>query len=448
MSPRFRRAAPGPLPPRATRPTTGSAALGGLRFRLSTGDTSISVDGYRERARRALPDMIWSYVDHGAETETTLRGNREAFSGYRLEARMLTGQPPETLETRVAGRTVSLPVLLAPTGLTGLSHWTGELGAAQGAERAGTLSILSTSSTYSIEEVAAGTEDNHLFQLYPFSDGGDLRGGSAELMARAERAGYSALFVTVDVPVIGNREWERLRGMGAPPTITPARAFDAARHVRWTYRYLRHQRVSARNLLDQGGSSAAVESVNRLAGLMNPELAWDDIAWMRDRWPGPFYVKGVLHPDDADRAMRLGADGVVVSNHGGRQLDHARATLDALPAVAAAVGNRGEVLLDGGVRRGSDVVKAICLGATAVCIGRPFLYGLAVDGAAGVASVLEILRQEIQRTMTLMGASSLEELGPHWLAPAHGPGTGVGLPDVPAASCPGRLPDAAEAATG
>ncbi|SEO49197.1 alpha-hydroxy acid oxidase [Trujillonella endophytica] len=422
-------AADGALPARATRPTTASAALKGLRFRLATDPTPISVDGYRERARRALPDMIWSYVDHGSETEDTMRGNREAFSRYRVEARMLGGQPPKTLETEVAGRRVSLPVLLAPTGLTGLSHWTGELGAAHGAERAGTLSILSTSSTWSIEEVAAGTQEDHLFQLYPFSGGDGLRSGSAELMERAQRVGYSALFVTVDVPVIGNREWERLRGMGAPPTITPARAFDAARHVRWTYRYLRHQRVSARNLLDQGGSAAAVESVNRLAGLMNPELNWDDIAWMRDRWPGPFYVKGILHPEDARRAMALGADGVVVSNHGGRQLDQARATLDALPAVAAAVGQQGEVLLDGGVRRGSDVVKALCLGATAVCIGRPFIYGLAVDGADGVRAVLEIFREEIQRTLTLMGVESLEHLGPEWLAPASGPGT---LADLPA----------------
>jgi L-lactate dehydrogenase (cytochrome)/(S)-mandelate dehydrogenase len=406
------------------------------------------VDGYRERARRALPDMVWSYVDHGAETETTLRANRDAFAGYRLEARMLTGRPPKSLETDVAGRRVSLPVLLAPTGLTGLSHWTGELGAAQGAERAGTLSILSTSSTYSIEEVAAGTEQDHLFQLYPFSGGDGLRNGSAELMARARRAGYSALFVTVDVPVIGNREGERLRGMGVPPTITPARALDAARHLRWTYRYLKHQRVSARNLLDEGGSGAAVESVKRMAGLMNPHLAWDDVAWMRDRWPGPFYVKGVLHPDDADRAIRLGADGVVVSNHGGRQLDQARATLDALPAVAAAVAGRGEVLLDGGVRRGTDVVKALCLGATAVCIGRPFLYGLAVDGAAGVTAVLGILREEIQRTLTLMGAESLDQLGPQWLAPATGPGTVAGLPRLPAGARSGSPADAGRVPAG
>lgn len=371
--------------------------------------------------------MIWSYVDHGAESETTLRDNEEAFARYRLEARAATGAAPKTLETAVAGQRVSLPVLLAPTGLSGLSHWTGELGGARGAERAGTLSILSTSSTYTIEEVAGGTEQNHLFQLYPFRDDEGVRGGSLGLMQRAERAGYSAVFVTVDVPVVGNREWERLRGMGAPPTITPLRALDAARHVRWAYRYLRHQRVSAGNLFDRSGSAAAVESVNRLARLMNPDLTWDDIAWMRDRWRGRFYIKGILHPDDADRAIRLGADGVVVSNHGGRQLDQARATLDALPAVAAAVGDRGEVLLDGGVRRGTDVVKALCLGATAVCIGRPWLYGLAVDGETGVHRVLEIFRQEILRAMTLMGVETLDRLGPQWLtragtAAAPGPG--------------------------
>ncbi|WP_255347376.1 alpha-hydroxy acid oxidase [Blastococcus sp. URHD0036] len=407
-----------PSTPRAWR--TARRALGGLRFRWSAVDRPISVDGYRERARRALPDMVWSYVDHGAEDEATLRGNREAFARYRLESRVLRGQPPESLETTVAGRTVSLPVLLAPTGLTGLAHWSGELGAARGAEGAGTLSVLSTSSTWTIEEVAAGTEQDHVFQLYPFADAGGVRGGSAELLSRAARAGFGACFVTVDVPVLGNRETERLRGMGAPPTITPGRALDAARHGRWTYRYLRHQRVSLRNLVPEGGSVAAVESVARMAGLMNPRLGWDDVAWMRDHWDGPFYVKGILHPDDADLAIRLGADGVVVSNHGGRQLDQARASLDALPAVAAAVGSRGEVLLDGGVRRGADVVKALCLGATAVCIGRPFLYGLAVDGEDGVRSVLEIFREEIYRTLTLMGVSTLAQLGPQWLAPADG----------------------------
>jgi isopentenyl diphosphate isomerase/L-lactate dehydrogenase-like FMN-dependent dehydrogenase len=399
----------------ATAPTTSEATIGGFRLRLTATDRPLTVEGYRERAQRSLPGMVWAYVDHGSETESTFRGNRDAYAKWSLRSKVLVGRPPASLATEVAGQPLSLPVLLAPTGLTGLSHWTGELGAARGAEQAGTLSILSTSSTYTIEEVAAGTRENHLFQLYPFADDEGVRGGSLELMQRAERAGYEAVFVTVDVPVIGNREWERLRGMGTPPTLTPGRALDAARHARWTYNYFKHQRVSARNLLDVGGSKAAVASVSRLGRLMNPTLDWDDIAWMRERWPGRFYVKGVLDPEDATRAVELGADGVVVSNHGGRQLDYALATLDALPAIAAAIGDRAEVLLDGGARRGSDVVKALCLGATAVCIGRPFLYGLAVDGAEGVRSVVEIFREEMQRTMTLMGVEGLKELGPQWL---------------------------------
>jgi isopentenyl diphosphate isomerase/L-lactate dehydrogenase-like FMN-dependent dehydrogenase len=312
-----------------------------------------------------------------------------------------------------------MPILLAPTGLTGISHWTGELGSAQAAEGQGTRAILSTASTYSIEEVGAGTREDHFFQLYPWADEATgARALTESFIDRAKRAGYRALFVTVDVPVHGNRESERKRGMGTPPVLTPARIVSAAIRPNWWYGFLRYQRMSARNLVDAGGARAAVRSVEAQYRWMRPELVWDDFAWMRAQWDGPLYIKGVLDAEDAARAVDLGANGVVVSNHGGRQLDGSVASLDALPAIARRIDGRAEILLDGGIRRGSDIVKALCLGAKAVCIGRPYLYGLGARGPAGVVHILNILKEEVSRTMTLMGVDRLEDLDQSWLVPA------------------------------
>ena len=382
----------------------------------------ITVEDYRRLARRAVPDMVWAYVDYGAEDMQTLRANREAFGRYLLKTRILTGNEGSDLAVTVGGETISLPVLLAPTGLVGISHWTGEVGAAQAAERAGTLSILSTVGSYSYEEVADATQKNHFFQLYPWRD---LTAGrhdlTLSLIQRAQRAGYKAMFVTVDVPVIGNRESERKRGMGNPPVITPARVLNAAARPNWWLAYLRHGRVSGRNLVESVGARAAMQSLRVQFTMMRPELNWDDFKWMRDHWDGPLYIKGVLDPDDAEIAVGLGATGVVVSNHGGRQLDGAVAALDALPAIADRVGQRAEVLLDGGIRRGADVIKALCLGATAVCIGRPYVYGMAARGSAGAEHVINIFRDEISRALTLMGVRSVKDLDRSWLLPAGTP---------------------------
>jgi L-lactate dehydrogenase (cytochrome)/(S)-mandelate dehydrogenase len=209
--------------------------------------------------------------------------------------------------------------------------------------------------------------------------------------------------------------------MGAPPTLTPRRALNAARKPRWSYNFLRHQRIAPLLMVGNDPSADAVSSARRLLRLMRPELNWDDFAWMREIWPDrPLYIKGVLHPDDAARAVDLGADGVVVSNHGGRQLDGAQATLDALPAVVDRVGGSVPVVLDGGIRRGSDVVKALCLGASAVAIGRPYVYGLAASGVAGVEHVLAILRAEVERTLTLLGCRSVSDLSKEYIVPTRG----------------------------
>jgi L-lactate dehydrogenase (cytochrome)/(S)-mandelate dehydrogenase len=364
--------------------------------------------------------MVWAYVDGGAEDLTTLRANREAFERWCLRSHVLTGKEATDLGVEVAGVPLSLPVLLAPTGITGISHWTGELGAAQAAERTGTRAILSTAASYSIEEVAGGTQQDHFFQLYPWADATTgARALTESFIDRAKRAGFAALFVTVDVPIHGNREGERKRGMGTPPILTPSRIASAAIRPKWWYGFFRHQRMSARNLVDEGGVKAAVRSVRAQYRWMRPELDWTDFAWMREQWSGPLFIKGVLDADDAARAVDLGAEGIVVSNHGGRQLNGAVASLDALPAIARRVNGQAEILLDGGIRRGSDIVKALCLGAKAVCVGRPYVYGLAARGPGGVEHVLRILREEMSRAMTLMGVDRLEDLDRSWLLPAH-----------------------------
>jgi L-lactate dehydrogenase (cytochrome)/(S)-mandelate dehydrogenase len=387
----------------------------GFAYRLRTRAPLVAVDDYHRAAQRALPKMVWAYLDGGAEDERTLRENRAAFTKWLLRQHVLAGHRDADLTVTVAGETLALPVVLAPTGLSGLAHWTGELGAARAAERAGTRLTLSTASSYSIEEVAAGTDHEHWFQLYPW---GERQEFMDSMLDRARNAGFRTLVVTVDVPVQGNRTGERRTGMGHPPILTPRRLADAAIRPRWWYGLLRHQRMTMRNVTAARGPGGAVAGIATQQRRMRPDLTWRDVAELRDRWDGPFLVKGVLEPADAVRAVDdIGATGVIVSNHGGRQLNATIASLDALPGVADAVGDRATVLLDGGVRTGTDVVTAIALGADAVLIGRPYLYGLAVAGADGVEAVLDILAAEIRQTLILMGVAAVTDLGRGHLHP-------------------------------
>ncbi|HEY8706097.1 MAG TPA: alpha-hydroxy acid oxidase [Gaiellaceae bacterium] len=387
---------------------------GSFRYRLSAGRALLTVEDYRRAARRAVPDMVWAYIDGGAEDHVTLRRNLDAFQRWGLRQRVLTGVGEPDLHVEIAGVGLSLPVLLAPTGLTGIAHWHGELGAAQAAERFGTRSVVSNAATYTLQEVADGTAESHWFQLYPW---GNNRGHMREMLRRAEAGGYHALFVTVDVPTYGLREGEIRRGVGIPPLLTPRRILDGAIRPRWAYGFVRHKRFSLRNLVDEGGMDAAVRSVQTQAEYIYPDMSWADLDWVRAQWSGPVFVKGIMDPEDAELAMAMGLDGLVVSNHGGRQLEGTAGTLDVLPAIVDAVAGRGQVLLDGGVRRGSDIVKGLSLGADGVLIGRPYLYGLAAGGTGGVTDVLEILRSELQRTMVLMGCRDVRELDASWLIP-------------------------------
>lgn len=380
----------------------------GFAYRWVAPEKLVSVEDYRRAAMRRLPAMIQHYVDGGADDLETVIGNREAFGRWWLRPRALAGSASPKIATRIAGTELRAPILLAPTGFAGLSRWVGDPAAARAAERWGTRYTLSTASSWSIEEVFGATSEHHFFQLYPSTGA-----VSANLMARAAAAGCRTAFVTVDVPVKGNREGERKKGMGIPPVLTPARAIGFARHPRWAYAALRHGRIGGRNLVDGTGLAAAAAAADaQTREFMQSTLSWDDVAWIRDRWDGALYLKGILHPEDAERAARLGFDGIVVSNHGGRQLARAMPTIEALPDIAAAVGDRIEVVLDGGVRRGTDIVTALALGAHAVMIGRPYLYGLAVDGERGVRAVLDILEAELIRALVLLGVASTAELSP------------------------------------
>lgn len=391
----------------------------------------LSVGEWRARARRRLPDLAWNFVDGGADDHVTLDANMAGFRKWRLRQRCLTGCGAPDLSATMAGERLALPVALAPTGGAGMSHWSGDVAAARAADSRGSRAVLSTAASYTLEEVAEATQQAQWFQLYPF--GNHDRVGA--LIHRARAAGYSALFVTVDVPVIGNREGERRTGMTSPWTMTPARLLNMARHPRWLRDAMRHNRLAAvhfrepqpdgsppprptdmLNLSALRAAGDAIRSAQAQARYMQGDMDWDDLAWIRDQWPGPLYVKGVLDADDAARAVDgIGAQGVVVSNHGGRQLDRTLATIDALPAIVARIGDRAEVFLDGGVRRGTDVITALCLGANGVFIGRPYLYGLAAAGETGVAAVIDIFRAEMARALVLMGCPSVAALDRSWI---------------------------------
>lgn len=374
----------------------------------------LSVEDYRRAASRRVPRMVWSYIEGGADDLRTVAGNRSAFDDWWLVPSVLAGHDTHDLSTRVAGLPVSLPVLTAPTGFNGLTRWSGDLDSIRAAERVGTRCVVSTASTWSVEELAAAAGEQHAFQLYP-----GVGGVAGALMRRAWDAGFRSLFVTVDVPAVGNRQGEKREGMGVPPVLTPRRLLDVSRHPRWAYDVVKHRRIGGRNLASGDGVTAALASIEvQERHLVQSRLNWDDVAWMRDNWNGTVHLKGVLRPEDAVRAVELGLDGVVVSNHGGRQLDGCVPTLTALPEVADAVAGRAEVLLDGGVRRGTDVIKALALGADAVLVGRPCLYGMAVAGDRGVEHVLTILRDEVARGLTLLGVRDVHDLDRSHVRPA------------------------------
>jgi 4-hydroxymandelate oxidase len=345
----------------------------------------INLQGDEVAARRVLPQVVFDYLAGGAQDEVTLRANWAAFERWRLLSRVLRGPGQPSTETSVLGHKIALPVLIAPTAFHRLVHNEGELAVARAARASGTIYVMSTSATVPMEIV--GPEAGPWwFQLYAFKD----REYTRDLIVRAQAAGATAIVVTVDMPAPGRREAELRNGFALPPGVVRAH-FPAATS-------------------DPTRESNAQATLSSARAALESALTWRDLDWLATQSPLPVVPKGILHPDDAVRAFEHGAKAVIVSNHGGRQLDSVVASLDALPAVVAAVAERGDVLVDSGARRGLDVLKAIALGARAILIGRPVLWGLALSGEDGVTRVLNLLHSELRRDMYRCGLASLGEL--------------------------------------
>ena len=374
----------------------------------------VSIDDFRPLARRRLPRAVFDYLDGGAEGEVTLRENCRAFEDVTFRPRHAVAHANCELCTRVLGFDLSLPFLLAPVGYSRLMHPGGEVVAARAAGAAGTAYILSTISGHKLEDVKAGSSGPVFYQLYLM--GG--RGAAEAVIDRARVAGFSALVVTIDTPVSGMRERDFRNGMKelvsggllAKVPFIP----ELLSHPGWLISFLRDGGLPGLpNVVIPGQGPMTLVDIG--AALASAAVTWADLGWIREHWGGPIVVKGVLTGDDARRSVDEGAAAVVVSNHGGRQLDCVPASLRALPEVVKAVNGQVEVLMDGGIRRGTDIVKAICLGARAVLIGRAYAYGLGAAGTAGVQRALEILRADVERTLRLLGCSSVATLDHSYL---------------------------------
>jgi len=362
----------------------------------------------RRLAQRRLPRVIFDAIESGADDEVTLRGNNGAFNRYALRSRCLVDVADVDISTHVLGTRVECPVLVAPTALNRVYHPDGEVAVARAAAAAGTIFSLSAAASTPLEDIARATAAPKWFQVYVWRDRGVVR----EIIARCRAQGYSALCVTVDAPVLGNRERDLRNGMRLPPRPRLGGIIDAALHPRWVWGYLCGPRIGMDNVsaADSLPQSGAVRLSDVANAHIDPTLSWKDLEWILDLWGGPLVVKGIQHPEDARRAACLGARAIVVSNHGGRQLDGVAATIDLLPPVVDAVAPDVEVLLDSGIRRGTDVLKAIALGARACLIGRPCLYGLAAAGEAGVTKAFDLLATEIRRDLSLLGCTTLDKL--------------------------------------
>jgi L-lactate dehydrogenase (cytochrome) len=386
-----------------------------LRFRRIETDPverrlarAASVEDLRRIARRRLPGGVFDYIDGGAEDERTLAANRAAFATTGFRPRVLRGLAKVDTETAILGRPVPYPLVLAPTGFTRIADPEGELAVARAAARAGVPYTLSTLSTRSIEEVRAVSDGRLWFQVYAWRDRGLVR----EMVERAAAAGYEALVLTVDTAVLGRRERDVRRGFSLPPTIGPGTLVDGALHPGWTWAFVRSEPIRFANVVGRevGDGAAPVTLADYINTQFDPELSWADVDWLRSVWEGPLVLKGVQTVEDAVIAVEHGVEAVALSNHGGRQLDGAPAAFSLVAPVADAVGDRIEIICDGGVRRGSDIAKAVAAGATVAMAGRAYLYGLGAAGERGVDRVLDWLRTDLVRTMSLLGAGTVSDL--------------------------------------
>ena len=367
----------------------------------------------RQLAMQRAPRAIFDYVDRGSYDEATLRDNRAALDALKLRQRVMIDVDRRSLATTMVGQAVTMPIGLAPTGLAGILHADGEILAARAAQAFGVPFTLSTVSICSIEAVRAAVDQPFWFQLYVMRD----RGFAASLIERAKAAQCSALMLTADLQIQGQRHRDIKNGLTVPPRLTAANCLDMLSKPRWALGMLgtRHRNFGNLAGFIPGRGKGMTTLAQWIASQFDPTLSWKDVAWVRSLWPGKLIIKGVLDPEDARAAVDAGADAVVVSNHGGRQLDAAPAAISVLPQVVEAIGERCEVWFDSGVRSGQDVLRALALGARATLIGKAYLYGLGAQGQAGVTRALELIRNELDVSMALTGTRSVQEIGPQVL---------------------------------
>jgi L-lactate dehydrogenase (cytochrome) len=366
-------------------------------------ERSFNIADLRKLARRRLPRMVFDYIDGGADDEITLRENSRRFSDYKLTWNALCDVSKISTATTVLGSPTQLPFIICPTATSRLFNpAAGERAVAAAAHKAGMIYSMSTLATTTAEDIALINPGPKWFQIYVWKDRGLVR----EMFARAKAAGFTAAVLTVDLPVAGNRERDRYNDFVIPPRITPRTALQALSCPGYLWKLWTTPTVRPENVAHSVPhiNSGMIDFLN---SQLDQTLTWKDASWMLDAWDGQFAIKGITTPADAQRCIDLGASGVWVSNHGGRQLDTAPATIDVLESIVQAVGHRADVIFDGGIRRGTDIIKALALGAKAVGIGRPYLYGLAAAGEAGVAHAIEILAGELRRDMALMGCAEL-----------------------------------------
>jgi len=371
------------------------------------------IDDLRQLARRRVPRAFFEYAESGSYNEETLRANRSDLESIKLRQRILVDVSSRSLDTTIIGQKIAAPFVLAPIGLCGMQHGDGEILSAHAANAAGIPFTLSTMSICSVEDVAEATGKPFWFQLYVIHD----RGFSKDLLERAKKAKCNVLVLTVDLQVLGQRHRDIKNGLTVPPEIRLKNIIDVATKPAWAWSIFNARRKTFGNL---AGHVEGMGNVNSLAAWIehqfDPALSWKDVEWIKNIWPDKLVLKGILDAEDARTAVKIGADAIVVSNHGGRQLDGAPSSISALPKIADAVGSDVELMFDGGIRTGADALRALALGARACMIGRAYIYGLGAGGQAGVAKAIDILEKELSVAMALTGVNSIKEIGPHVLA--------------------------------